>query len=190
METKKLYGENCPNKRQSQALLMANLPEPILGQEITGLAGDEPSEYMQLLFKYFRYKAVHLYSLSSDHPLVHRDNILKAPVTRIMDLDWEGTIINYGMTTKLIFDEMYKLRGKKVLMLTFSYRNGLEETIEWLNKNIFDNTLSVNGVLLKGGVGRKGYIHIMDVFQSKFKHCGINTYTDSGMTMLSLIISW
>lgn len=166
---------------------------------ITGFAGDNPLEYKSILDQHFNPQSITLCDKNKYLPGVYHIDILNLPITNVIDLDFEGTYITCGET---VIEMLYRLRThlfnrqgrpiSKYFMLTFSLRQtGIQKTLEWLNRNLYNNTLSVAGteIIIKGQSEIKcaGYVKAIVHTQSVFKESVIVQYADTSH-MLSLIV--
>lgn len=166
---------------------------------VTGFAGDNPFEYREILNQHFNPQSITLCDKDKYLPGVYHTDILNLPVTNVIDLDFEGTYITCGETAlemlKRLRTRIFNKQGKpvsKYLAITFSLRaTGIQKTLEWLNKNLYKNTLSIAGteIILKGQSEIKcaGYVKTIVHTQSTFKESVMVQYADTSH-MLSLIV--
>lgn len=166
---------------------------------VTGFAGDNPFEYREILNQHFNPQSITLCDKDKYLPGVYHTDILNLPITNVIDLDFEGTYITCGETAlemlKRLRTRIFNKQGKpvsKYLAITFSLRaTGIQKTLEWLNKNLYKNTLSIAGteIILKGQSEIKcaGYVKTIVHTQSVFKESVMVQYADTSH-MLSLIV--
>ena len=166
---------------------------------VTGFAGDNPFEYREILNQHFNPQSITLCDKDKYLPGVYHTDILNLPTTNVIDLDFEGTYITCGETAlemlKRLRTRIFNKQGKpvsKYLAITFSLRaTGIQKTLEWLNKNLYKNTLSIAGteIILKGQSEIKcaGYVKTIVHTQSVFKESVMVQYADTSH-MLSLIV--
>ena len=166
---------------------------------VTGFAGNNPSEYRKILNQHFNPQSITLCDKDKYLPGVYHTDILNLPTTNVIDLDFEGTYITCGKTAlemlRRLRTHIFNKQGKpvsKYLAIIFSLRaTGIQKTLEWLNKNLYKNTLYIAGIeiILKGQSEIKcaGYVKTIVHTQSIFKESVIVQYADTSH-MLSLIV--
>ena len=84
---------NVPIKRQVQKLLFSDLN--ITGKTVTGLAGSNPQEYINIIKTELNPIDVKLYDINPQ-PFSVVGNIVSAEPTNIMDCDFCSSIVNEG----------------------------------------------------------------------------------------------
>lgn len=199
MSSSKTYF-NTFYKRVAQHYLLSHIKIPFTNNyHVTGFAGDNPFEYREILNQHFNPQSITLCDKDKYLPGVYHTDILNLPTTNIIDLDFEGTYITCGETAlemlKRLRTRIFNKQGKpvsKYLAITFSLRaTGIQKTLEWLNKNLYKNTLSIVGteIILKGQSEIKcaGYVKTIVHTQSVFKESVMVQYADTSH-MLSLVV--
>lgn len=197
MSSKTYY--NAFYKRVAQHYLLSHVSiNNTHNNHITGLAGDNPTEYKQVLTSHFNPKTITLCDKDKYLPDVIHDDILNLPVTNVMDLDFECSYINGGELAVDIFNRWrYAKLSKgrpisKYFMLTFSLRYaGYDKTIGFINKNFYDDTLNIAGketiISGNGELGCGGYVKNIIHSQNIFKESVMVQYADTSH-MLSLVV--
>ena len=187
-------------KRIAQHYLLSHIKIQFTNNyHVTGFAGDNPFEYREILNQHFNPQSITLCDKDKYLPGVYHTDILNLPTTNVIDLDFEGTYITCGETAlemlRRLRTRIFNKQGKpvsKYLAITFSLRaTGIQKTLEWLNKNLYKNTLSIAGteIILKGQSEIKcaGYVKTIVHTQSVFKESVMVQYADTSH-MLSLIV--
>lgn len=188
---------NTPVKRQVQNLLFTTVN--CKNSRITGLAGCNSQEYLNILCKSFNPRNISLVDFEENSKRINQRCISRMPATPIMDCDFCKGIISDGPILLKVFNNMKKSFPdksiKKILSFNFNFaRQGSskDETYEWLNKNLYNGTLSINSVskqVIKNKNTYNPYIYIINHNQSKFYESLIIQYRESSQ-MISGIVSW
>lgn len=183
--------QSVPIKREVQNNLFSNLN--VKRTAASGLAGNNPIEYVNLLNKHFECSEIFLYDTNpiECNKHINKKDINDAYVTNIMDCDFCSSIATDGNKLINIFKRMNDLPGKKVLSFTFSLRlkGGLNRTLEYLNSNIFNQQLTIieRQSIISGKWGQPFIIEYKSI--SQFECTRIFNYKDTS-SMLSGIIVW
>lgn len=182
---------NRPIKREVQHILFTTVNKK--GCKVTGLAGNYPEEYKKLLKLHFACKQIQLVDFNIIKEGYINMPISKVPMTMVVDCDFCSSIINSGeefLKVKYNMEEKYK-RKKKVLAFTFSNRlaGGLSRTIQWLNENLYENTLVLNNIDISKSLSSHEHWRIIGHNQSNFEQSVLISYRDTS-SMISGIISW
>ena len=158
----------------------------------TGLAGPSFEEYDALARKYFKGKIVLVDNEVISPKILNRD-ITEVPATRIMDCDFCRTYVESGEALKYIFNKMdLNFLHNKTLLFTLSIRYvGLDNTLDWLNVNFYNKSLTNVKGTPTISLSDKGYIKFLLHKQNRFKDSLLIQYRNKNNThMLSGGIKW
>lgn len=130
-------------KRIVQRLLFSKI-EP--GLTMRGLAGEEPLVYKELILETIKPSELTLVDLTWSKERkaagVKLENI-QQEIVSIMDCDFCDTFKNSGVTLRTIKEAMDERCNNRYLLYTLCLRGApLAATWDWLNRNIYDNTLT------------------------------------------------
>jgi len=182
-----------PCKRQAQTIAFASMKPSLQKHKVSALGGNDPMSCLHHLRVCTRSSDIVLYDLNVKHPFITNKDICMQPVTSFMDLDWEGSYKTCGNQTLQIFNRMQNelpSNQQKCLGITFCLRcASLENTVAWLNENIFFDTLRVTAKTLKGKPSFRGYVYQIEHTQETFIHSSIMQYRDTAH-MLQLYLIW
>lgn len=182
-----------PIKREVQHILFTTVNKK--GCKVTGLAGDCPEEYKKLLKLHFSCNEIQLVDFVLKGEGYINKPISEVTPTMVIDCDFCDSIINSGEEFLQVYKNMIhkysNRKGKKVLSFTFSNRlaGGLEKSLNWLNKNLYENSLQLNGLSYSKALSSHEHWRIIGHTQSKFNESMLISYRDTS-SMLSGIISW
>lgn len=153
-------------KRIVQRLLFSKI-EP--GLTMRGLAGEEPLVYKELILE-----------------------TIKPSELTLVDLTWSKERKAAGVTLRTIKEAMDERCNNRYLLYTLCLRGApLAATWDWLNRNIYDNTItefSKDKIFTSGYYG-KNYLMELKHEQSSFMESVIYHYKDTH-PMVTGLVHW
>lgn len=188
-------------------------------QTVTGLAGWNPEECLQLYKKGFDTNNIVLVDIEpKPYTFVIQSKIEDLPATPIMDCDYCASIFTSGESFAKVYTKMCELPKniEKTLLFTFSVRacpgrgvySTLTQTMECLNSILYSGTLEITDFptgfnsltdeskrrmrLYNSSMhGKIRSIWVNDIphIQTKFKQSKLVRYAD-GVLMLSGVVTW
>lgn len=179
-------------KRIVQRLLFSKI-EP--GLTMRGLAGEEPLVYKELILETIKPSELTLVDLTWSKERkaagVKLENI-QQEIVPIMDCDFCDTFKSSGVTLRTIKEAMDERCNNRYLLYTLCLRGApLVTTWDWLNRNIYDNTLtefSKDKIFTSGYYG-KNYLMELKHEQSSFIESVIYHYKDTH-PMVTGLVHW
>lgn len=176
-------------KREVQHLLFSTVNKKLV--KFTGLAGNDPEGYKKVIRTHFSTppRGIILVDNNQTGKGIINTNISEVKPTSVMDCDFCNTIKKSGDEFLRVLENLRKTSYKsKIISFTFCLRGcKLEETIDWLDHNVFEGTLFLNGKNVSNYKQRiRGY-QIIGHEQYKYKQSVLIYYND-GHPMISGII--
>ena len=179
-------------KRTVQRLLFSKI-EP--GLTMRGLAGEEPLVYKELILETIKPSELTLvdnvWSKEREAAGVKWEYIQKEIVS-IMDCDFCDTFKNSGVILRAIKEAMDERCSNRYLLYTLCLRGApLAATWDWLNRNIYDNTLTEfsKDKIFSSGYYGKNYLMELKHEQSSFIESVIYHYKDTH-PMVTGLVHW
>lgn len=183
--------KNCTIKREVQHILFTNVNKK--GVKITGLSGSNIEEYSKILKNHFNSNNIKLVDFNIKGENIINNKISNVKPTLVMDCDFCDTIINSGEELLKVYNNMTIRYPNKEKILAFTFSNrmsgGLQKTLDWLNTNIYKESLQLNNQNYSKCINPGKYWRIIGHNQNNFNKSILISYRDS-VSMLSGIISW
>lgn len=184
----------------TKRLVQKELFRGISSNELLALGGDSPEEYLKVIKNKFKRITLvdmkYAYSVNINEFITLKPGLIQRQQPKnVIDCDFCASVDSDGDILLEILEKMQikgrKYKKKKSLLFTFSTRTigGLEYTIDWLNLNLYNNSLFIHTEEKIVTSQYRGYIRKMIHSQHTFEESLLLRYRDTS-NMVSGRISW